>query len=1008
MSNNTWWFPDETDPDFYTKLHSKKEYGTLITTDTTTTTQKGLAPHQRFVKNYISPNTPYDSLLLFHALGTGKTCSAISIAENFKVGGGETSRVIVLVKNQTIVSNFRKEITSQFCTNNTYLTPEERAILDAPEGDYVDTKEAIRKKVKRRISRAYEFITFGVFVNRVLGIKLTTLIDDLEDVGTGVGGGGPSKKKSRSRARVQQPSSIDPDVPDPGDEFAPDSDDEDEIRRRIVGGTLENLSNKVIIIDEAHNIFSNEMYDALTKVLKNSYNVKLILLTATPMYDSLVDIPELINLLLPQHDKNRLPIRKDFLSRGIIERAGGGGARTTSRADDDGDDGDGGDTTTTTRNRGSKRDVFRLTPFGKEVVSNLLRGRVSYVGLDAKTFPARIDFGTPLFPNRKHSLSVVECPMSPYQTQIYIEAERKDRRSASDGIGWMINASYAATMVFPDEKYGNEGFNLVADTKASRRLAGAVTSSLDDIIGTTATSRKKRGVSAVSSVSSVKKKYEKVFGADIGKYSSKIQLLIGNIHHSPGTVFVYSQFINNGITLVRFALQAHGFIDYALDKRRISGGRYKFVLVDGSVSNEKRQEILRVFNSPENKTGLLIRVLLGTPALAEGITLKNVRQIHILEPPWNMSSLNQIIGRGIRTNSHKDLPPEDRNVHIFKYVSVIPPPSPDGRGGSASGSASSGTTIDQAKYRVCEEKDRSIKEFERILKEIAIDCKYKSVSYNASDNFSAKCDYKICDYECPTSTSFPNHSKDWGTFITNLSPDEIFEVKEIVKELFREEPLWTLDTLVAQPEFRQFDKLVLYKALEELVSLREPVKTKFNKRGFVAFKNGYYIFNPEGDPVASSFYRKTTSASKVYPNREDALDSVLELLEKPPSATTTTTTATPSRPVTPVPPPGRRRPVPTVSPVSPVIDEDEIKRAPIYGMVDADGIFKLIDNRNATDAEKKRKRGSLCASAGFKVADLASVFKELTGEEPHPSLKKAQLCVAIQTELERKGLVIVI
>ena len=40
-----------------------------------------LAPHQQFVRNFLSSQTPYNSLLLYHGLGSGKTCSAISVAE---------------------------------------------------------------------------------------------------------------------------------------------------------------------------------------------------------------------------------------------------------------------------------------------------------------------------------------------------------------------------------------------------------------------------------------------------------------------------------------------------------------------------------------------------------------------------------------------------------------------------------------------------------------------------------------------------------------------------------------------------------------------------------------------------------------------------------------------------------------------------------------------------------------------------------------------------------------
>ena len=43
-----------------------------------------LSPHQQFVKNFLSFQTPYNSLLLYHGLGSGKTCSSIAIAEGIK------------------------------------------------------------------------------------------------------------------------------------------------------------------------------------------------------------------------------------------------------------------------------------------------------------------------------------------------------------------------------------------------------------------------------------------------------------------------------------------------------------------------------------------------------------------------------------------------------------------------------------------------------------------------------------------------------------------------------------------------------------------------------------------------------------------------------------------------------------------------------------------------------------------------------------------------------------
>jgi Rad3-related DNA helicase len=52
-----------------------------------------LLPHQRFVALYLDPLSPYRGLLLYHGLGTGKTCASIAVAQSFLEAN---KRVVVL------------------------------------------------------------------------------------------------------------------------------------------------------------------------------------------------------------------------------------------------------------------------------------------------------------------------------------------------------------------------------------------------------------------------------------------------------------------------------------------------------------------------------------------------------------------------------------------------------------------------------------------------------------------------------------------------------------------------------------------------------------------------------------------------------------------------------------------------------------------------------------------------------------------------------------------------
>jgi hypothetical protein len=72
-----------------------------------------------------------------------------------------------------------------------------------------------------------------------------------------------------------------------------------------------------------------------------------------------------------------------------------------------------------------------------------------------------------------------------------------------------------------------------------------------------------------------------------------------------------------------------------------------------------------------NLNGEIIKTLFITASGSEGITLRNVRHLHIVEHHWSNIRLEQVIGRVNRFNSHIDLPYEKRTVDIYKYVTIF-------------------------------------------------------------------------------------------------------------------------------------------------------------------------------------------------------------------------------------------------------------------------------------------------------------------------------------------------
>jgi hypothetical protein len=93
--------------------------------------QKGIAlKHQEFLGRFLSPKTLNNEILLFHQVGTGKTCSAINIAE-LAMLMNPNLKILVLVKGDTFVKNFTNELAFQ-CTPGQYI-PENYSKLTSKE-----------------------------------------------------------------------------------------------------------------------------------------------------------------------------------------------------------------------------------------------------------------------------------------------------------------------------------------------------------------------------------------------------------------------------------------------------------------------------------------------------------------------------------------------------------------------------------------------------------------------------------------------------------------------------------------------------------------------------------------------------------------------------------------------------------------------------------------------------------------------------------------------------------
>jgi nucleoside-triphosphatase THEP1 len=193
-----------------------------------------LQPPQKLLPDLLSskssPWTVYEyirGILVFHQIGAGKTCTAISIAEKFK-----KKLNIIVVLPAALMGNFVNELRSE-CPDDEYLTNEERNKLkNLKPGD--TQFEKIIEKSDERIKKYYTIYSYHKFV-----------------------------------ALIQ----------------------EEKIKK---------LNDSLLIIDEVQNMISlnGTFYKLLKKVIDSSNDsLKIILLSATPMFDRPVEIALTLNLL---------------------------------------------------------------------------------------------------------------------------------------------------------------------------------------------------------------------------------------------------------------------------------------------------------------------------------------------------------------------------------------------------------------------------------------------------------------------------------------------------------------------------------------------------------------------------------------------------------------------------------------------------------------------------------------------------------------------------------------
>ena len=487
----------------------------------------------------------------------------------------------------------------------------------------------------------------------------------------------------------------------------------------------------IYIFDEAHNFIKNvynnmitksgkralTIYDYIIQDKKENDSTRVILMSATPAVNNPYEIAILFNLLRP----GIFPATETKFNETYI-----------SRVDND----------------------LKLNPAAKNMFQRRILGLVSYyIGSDPNLFAAK-------------ETKVKNVPMDPYQQEVYehfeyIE-EQLERARAQNKSGATVYRSYtrqSSNFVFPvmgsytgenrprpakfklTEKEAEEiisgrldnltnsnkkDFDIDAVKKNASMYLQAVDTYIKSFIGyldNLVSEDKASGNTIEKDVEIFKSKYKFKFAEFWKEHKTKSKLLqclyacsckmtaiIFYMMRSKGPVLIFSNFVKmEGLEIFKIYLSYFGYGDFSKN----GGSDYhRYTEFHGEIERDVRKKNLAAFNSKDNIDGKVIRIILISPAGSEGINLRNVRQVHVMEPYWNEVRIQQLIGRALRMCSHADLPMNERKVDIFRYHAIR----------SEGSKQILKDATDQEIYNLAMRKEKLIDSFLQTVREAAVDC----------------------------------------------------------------------------------------------------------------------------------------------------------------------------------------------------------------------------------------------------------------------------------------------
>lgn len=601
--------------------------------------------YQYIAQQHLSPFSPYRGLLLYHGLGFGKTCSAITFAEAWldkRVGTDVHDEVWVITSN-ALTDNFKSQLYRR------------------ESGTRQCLGEAYRYLSPKAIEARYTFFTYD---------KFGSVVKEKADA-----------HRLKSWAR-----------------------------------------NRILIIDEAHNLRNPTIRGAigLEMFLKAGTNNRLVLLSATPMFDQPDELTQLLYYLVLNDHRTDLAMSADKIQKATFYQTVNG---------------------ETVLNK-------QWIPIFKQLCGNYVsyvKGRNPFT-LATRLTPAHsgITLLTPAtVPKEGYfpTMSAVDGHWTQYIEDGLLATELSDLHSDVLFHTKFIKETVKTKMARATKPVDGDGAppintNILEGTNVLYPGTKTGKRGKSYFVGSDGFQAILKPIPIKNSTRVYYDYYSKPYlypcDAYLKTFAGKLYATASYLQKSSGIVLIYSHFIWSGVMPMAVVLEHLGYNRFqdsnllkpgagdaandplcaAGELPKTPGRHYTILCSDPTISGvEHFQQLLDVINSDDNQHGEKIKVILMSPVASEGISFKNVREVHILDPWYHLNRLEQVIGRSIRTCSHQSLPLAERNVSVFLHVSQYAPNVVKNK-----------ETYDLYTYRIASDKKQKTTEIEAMLRDNALDC----------------------------------------------------------------------------------------------------------------------------------------------------------------------------------------------------------------------------------------------------------------------------------------------